>query len=158
MGQDIDRLISFAAETVSRSIGPGDALKAAPRNLPTAAIAPGALALTARPTLSLSTDDAVPGARPSIPLPPRTPELPLPPRDRTAVLENAAIQRSAAGRSPAGDAPSGGSGGTQSDAPHEAGAEPEGQSSPANDVQLLAGEVWSLLKRRLVYEAERMGH
>ena len=86
--------------------------------------------------------------------------MPLPPRDRTAVSANASgllVQRSELGSAPAGTV-------AASPDPAEASAQsqgpvhtPEPDSGGANDVNLLANEVWSLLRRRLAYEAERMG-
>ncbi|MEO7714737.1 MAG: hypothetical protein ABIY70_00925 [Capsulimonas sp.] len=84
------------------------------------------------------------------------PEMPLPPRDRTAAAASAGtlIQRSDEGSDPAGE---GGSAPSPA-APQETVAHTaEPGSGGANEVNLLANEVWSLLRRRLAYEAERMG-
>jgi hypothetical protein len=88
----------------------------------------------------------------------RAPEMPLPPRDRTAAAASAGmlVQRSEAGSSPAGSTPPPVT--TTQPAPaQDAGHTAEPGSGGANEVNLLAGEVWALLRRRLAYEAERMG-
>ncbi|BDI34269.1 hypothetical protein CCAX7_63200 [Capsulimonas corticalis] len=89
----------------------------------------------------------------------RVPEMPLPPRDRTAVMaaSHTLMQRSEIGSAPSGAIMASANPAEPPAQSPEAGHTPEPESGGANDVNLLASEVWSLLRRRLAYEAERMG-
>jgi hypothetical protein len=78
----------------------------------------------------------------------------------------AVVQRSEAGsatdgsaqREATGDEPEGGSAQSQSGNPTSGpGGEADGKGAAANDVHLLANEVWSLLRRRITVEAARSG-
>lgn len=70
------------------------------------------------------------------------------------------IQRVAAGEQPAGGLTSPAPAATPAEAEHHASQE-QGQTgdegAAAGDIHLLANEVYGLIKRRLAYEAERMG-
>lgn len=80
-------------------------------------------------------------------LPMTLPVAPLPP---TASEEHWRVQRAASGEPSAAPA----SGGTHQQSVNLASQE---KGAAANDVHLLANEVWSLLKRRLETESERLG-
>lgn len=81
----------------------------------------------------------------------RAPAMALPhPPAPAAVDEGWAIQRVASGGSSAG--------GAEAKSPQQdINLVAEEKGAAANDVHLLANEVWSLLKRRLETEAERTG-
>lgn len=119
-------------------------------------------AASARPVLmmewpGLPARAAIPTGRDAMDI--RAPEMPLPPRDRTAVAASAGmlVQRSEIGNSPAGSSPPPVAAAIQRAPAQDAGHTAEPGSGGANEVNLLAGEVWALLRRRLAYEAERMG-
>jgi hypothetical protein len=95
------------------------------------------------------------GPQPNLPLPPqqKRPELVLAvqPTSQATMRGNTAIQKAI-------DGPSPGSSPAQHGAAHH-GQEPgHGKSgSSAEEVRELASEVWTILKRRLAFEAMRMG-
>jgi hypothetical protein len=124
----------------------------------------GAVAVAAPPRSSIAMERLPLPARASVSagrdaMDVRAPEMPLPPRDRTAVAahSNTLVQRSELGSAPAGDAAPSATSAAPSAPAHDADHTPEPASGGANEVNLLANEVWSLLRRRLAYEAERMG-
>ncbi|WP_245992550.1 hypothetical protein [Capsulimonas corticalis] len=149
------------------SSGPGEpsGIELAPPHLPVRAVssASGGAAVVAPMRTALATE--------RMPLPARAvaierdamdhrvPEMPLPPRDRTAVMaaSHTLMQRSEIGSAPSGAIMASANPAEPPAQSPEAGHTPEPESGGANDVNLLASEVWSLLRRRLAYEAERMG-
>jgi hypothetical protein len=76
---------------------------------------------------------------------------------RAGEYSNLLIQRSAAGSSPDAVTAPTGTGAPSTGGPHEGGSGAADPESAANDIHLLANEVWYLLKRRIAVESERRG-